>query len=133
MKKFNYKLLNNYKIHGQNVEQSIRFRLTGKIEKADNVPHSVQGDCLNYQIKSARATVCNGTNLEGYLKADAATAYIYGAKNGTAYILTPDEYKAFCYKFGTVDRESTKNGGREKIRLGWESQKMIEWLEQTTK
>ena len=58
--KFNY--LNNYHNHGQNAEQSVRFTLTGEA-KADNVRYDLGADCLNYQIKSARATICKGDNL----------------------------------------------------------------------
>ena len=126
--KFNY--LNNYRNHGQNAEQSIRFTLTGEIAKADNVRHDLGSDCLNYQIKSARATVCKGLDLERYLDLDASTAYIYATNDGTAYIMNRAEYTEFVKAFGTIARESKKNGGTEKIRLGHESQKMLEWLAQ---
>jgi hypothetical protein len=129
MTKFNFTLLNNYKNNGQNVEQSIRFTLTGKIEKADNIAHNKGTDCLNYQIKSARATVCKGRNLGTYLNEDASKAYIYGALDGTAYIMSRQEYENFIENFGTLTRESKKNGGGEKIRLGHETKKMREWLE----
>ena len=69
--KFNY--LNNYTNHGQNAEQSIRFALTGTIERADNLAHNLGTDCLTYQIKSARASVCKGTNIEEYLADDKAS------------------------------------------------------------
>lgn len=129
MTKFNFTLLNNYKNNGQNVEQSIRFTLTGKIEKADNIAHNKSADCLNYQIKSARATVCKGRNLEAYLNEDASKAYIYGTLDGMAYIMNRQEYENFIKNFGTLTRESEKNGGGEKIRLGHETKKMREWLE----
>jgi len=129
MTKFNFTLLNNYKNNGQNVEQSIRFTLTGKIEKADNIAHNKGTDCLNYQIKSARATVCKGRNLKTYLDEDASKAYIYGTLDGMAYIMSRQEYENFIANFGSLTRESEKNGGGEKIRLGHETKKMREWLE----
>lgn len=129
MKKFNFSYLNNYSNHGQNAEQSIRFALTGEISKADNVEHSKGADCLNYQIKSARATVCKGSNLKQYLDIDASSEYIYATKSGTAYVMSRDEYEQFCTEFGTITRESQKNGGGEKIRLKHETSKMIEWLQ----
>lgn len=128
MTKFNFTLLNNYKNNGQNIEQSIRFTLTGKIEKADNIAHNKGTDCLEYQIKSARATVCKGRNLKEYLNEDANKAYIYGTLDGTAYIMSRQEYENFIAIFGTLTRESEKNGGGEKIRLGHETKKMREWL-----
>lgn len=129
MKRFSFTYLNQYKNHGQNAEQSIRFELTGDICKADNLPHTDGADCLNYQIKSARATVCKGSDLDAYLLMDAATAYIYGTNDGQAYIMSCTEYKAFCTEFGTLTMESAKNGGATKIRLKSESKAMLDWLE----
>ena len=115
---------------GQHAEQVARFTLTGKICKADNKPHDLSADCLNFQIKGARATVCRGTDLKAYLDRDAATAFIYvTADFETMYIMSRAEYEEFVNEFGTVTRESSRNGGTEKIRLGYESKRMREWLE----
>ena len=102
MTKFTFTYLNNYRNHGQNAEQSIRFLFTGEVMKADSLPYDKGSDILNYQIKSARATVCEGTDLEKYLELDASTAYIYATKDGTAYVMTKDEYIAFVKQFATV-------------------------------
>ena len=128
MTHFSFEYLHNYTNHGQDAEQSVRFTLTGEIAKADNLRHDLGADCLNFQIKSARATVCKGTDLDAYLDRDASTAYIYATEDGTAYIMNRAEYTAFIKAFGTVTRESQKNGGTEKIRLGHETAKMREWL-----
>lgn len=128
MTTFNFTYLNNYKNHGQDAEQSVRFTLTGEILKADNLPHHLGADCLNYQIKSARATVCKGTDLEAYLNLDASTAYIYADNNGTAWVMSREEYTAFCNEFAVVTTESTRNGGGAKLRLKSESSKMMAWL-----
>jgi hypothetical protein len=128
MTTFTFNYLNNYHNHGQNAEQSVRFTLTGEIAKADNIAHDKSADCLNYQIKSARATVCKGTDLEAYLDRDASTAYIYATEDGIAYIMNRKEYTEFVKTFGTVTRESNKNGGMEKIRLKHETSAMREWL-----
>ena len=130
MTKFHFTYLNNYTNHGQNAEQSIRYELTGKIEKADNLAHDKGADCMGYQIKSARATVCKGTDVVAYIEQDKATAYIYGTKDGIAYIMTVSEYIEFIAIFGTVTRESSKNGGAEKIRLKSESTAMLKYLEE---
>ena len=119
-----------YANNGQHAEQVARFTLTGEICKADNLRHDLGADCLNYQIKSARATVCKGSDLKAYLDHDAATAYIYvTADFSIGYIMNRAEYEQFVNEFGTVTRESHKNGGAEKIRLGHETNKMREWLE----
>ena len=128
MTTFNFTYLNNYRNHGQNAEQSVRFELTGEIAKADNLAHDLGADCLNYQIKSARATVCKGTDLTAYLDRDASTAYIYATKEGRAYVMNRAEYTAFCNTFATVTRESGKNGGSEKLRLGHETPRLLAWL-----
>lgn len=126
--KFNY--LNNYANHGQNAEQSIRKALTGETTKADNLAHDLGADCLHYQIKSARATVCKGTDLATYLATDKATEYIYGTKDGTAYIMNKTEYIDFVKQFGTATTESAKNGGGNKIRLKHETSAMLNYLKE---
>ena len=118
-----------YRNNGQHLEQWTRYTLTGEIAKADNLAHDKGADCLGYQIKSARATVCKGRDLLAYLATDKATAYIYATLSGIAYIMSKAEYVAFVGAFGTVTRESTKNGGGEKIRLKHESVALLEWLE----
>ena len=128
MTTFNFTYLNNYKNHGQDAEQSVRFALTGEILKADNLPHHLGADCLNFQIKSARATICKGTDLEAYLDLDASTAYIYADNNGTAWVMSREEYTRFCNEFATVTTESASNGGGAKLRLKSESSKMVAWL-----
>ena len=128
MKTFHFEYLNNYRNHGQDAEQSVRFTLTGEVVKADNLRHDLGADCLNYQIKSARATVCKGTDLKAYLDLDAATAYIYADNDGTAWIMNREEYESFCTEFGSVQADSRKNGGDLKIRLKSESKAMKEWL-----
>lgn len=128
MTHFTFRRLGNYTNNGQDIEQSIRYAMTGAIEKADNLRHDLGSDCNGYQIKSARATVCKGTDIRAYLATDASNAYIYGTLDGTAYVMTTAEYITFVDTFGTTTRESAKNGGAEKIRLGHETKKMLEWL-----
>jgi hypothetical protein len=128
MEKFSFEYLNNYRNHGQNAEQSIRFTLTGEISKADNLRYDLGSDCLNYQIKSARATVCKGDDLDAYLDKDASTAYIYGTEDGKAYIMNRQEYTEFVQEFGMLTRDSTKNGGAVKIRLKHETDTLRKWL-----
>ena len=130
MTKFFFEYLNNYHNHGQNAEQSIRKALTGELAKADNLAHDKGADCMGYQIKSARATVCKGTDIRAYLATDMATEYIYGTNDGTAYIMSRTEYIEFVEVFGTVTRESTANGGAVKIRLKSESVALLTYLEE---
>ena len=117
-----------YRNNGQHLEQWLRYTLTGKVEKADNIAHDKSTDIGTYSVKSARATVCKGTNLTAYLDTDKATEFVYITKDGTAYVMSRTEYERFVGAFGTITRESQKNGGGEKIRLGHETKKMLEWL-----
>ena len=130
MTKFYFDYLHNYANHGQDAEQSIRKVLTGEVAKADNLPHDQGADCMGYQIKSARATVCKGTDIVAYLATDCATEYIYGTNDGIAYIMNRTEYIEFVEIFGTVTRESTRNGGAEKIRLKSESVALLTYLKE---
>lgn len=119
-----------YKNNGQHAEQVVRYTLTGEIRKADNVPFTVSGDVGDLQVKSARATVCKGTDINEHLKADKATSYGYvTADFGRMFVMSRSEYKAFVEQFGTVTTESHKNGGAKKIRLGHETIGLIDWLE----
>lgn len=128
MEHFNFTYLNNYKNHGQNAEQSIIFALCGQVEKASNLPCTDGGDYKDYQIKSARATICNGLDLHEHLATDKATAYIYGTNDGIAYIFTKSQWLEFCLEFATVTYESAKNGCKAKLRLRSESKEMVRWL-----
>ena len=123
-------LTRTYRNNGQHAEQVYRYTVTGEIAKADNKPATECGDCGNTQIKSARATVCKGTDIISHVKSDAATSYAYViADCSLAYIMSKPEYVEFVKTFATVTRESKANGGAEKLRLKSESKAMREWLE----
>ena len=123
------KLDRQYANNGQEAERIFRFTLTGELAKADNLAHNLATDCLNYQVKSARATVCRGTDIEAYVATEVATEFAYvSADFSTAYIMNKTEYIDFVKTFGTVTKESTTNGGMEKIRLGHETAKLLEWF-----
>lgn len=118
-----------YKNNGQHAEMVFKYTMTGKIVKADNTPYMVSGDYDDIQIKSARATVCKGTDLDRHLQADMAKRYAYVMNDfSAAYIMDKAEYKQFASEFGTITRESSKNGGAEKIRLRYETDTMKKWL-----
>ena len=118
----------HYQIDGQHLEQCVRYTLTGQITKADNIPATQQADCLDYQIKSARATICKGLNIEQHLQQDKAHKYLYVTKNYIGYVMDKSEYLEFCKTFGTITRDSQKNGGQQKLRLKSEGKKMLQWL-----
>lgn len=113
-----------YKNNGQHAEQVARYTLTGKIMKADNKEHRIATDVLNIQIKSARATICKGTDLIKYVREDKATYFGYVNKDfSKMYIMNKLEYIAFCFKFMIKDTESKTK--ETKLRLS----KAIETIE----
>lgn len=123
-------LARQYKNNGQHAEQVLRYTLTGQIIKADNIPAEKGGDCLDIQIKSARATICKGKDLTAWLAKDGARRYAYVTNDfGTAYIMNKAEWLKFAQTFGTITRDSKKNGEAEKIRLGHETNAMRGYLE----
>lgn len=118
-----------YKNNGQHAEQVVRYTLTGETGRADNKPYTECGDVLDIQVKSARATVCYGTDIQAHIELDAATSYAYVTKDfHTMYIMTPSEWKTFVDTFSTVTRDSKKRGGRIKLRLRDETSKMLAYL-----
>lgn len=123
-----------YKNRGQHKEQKARYNLTGKINKADNIPFWTTADCNGIQIKSARATICKGVNIAEHIEKDAARLYMYVCNDEqTAYIMSKSEYYRFCTLFSEQTTESPKNGGTIKTRLKKETRAMIAWLQSNTK
>ena len=118
-----------YKNNGQHAEQVMRFTLTGEIAKADNKPHTLCGDVLDIQIKSAKATVCKGYDIEAYLALDGANRYAYVlADFSKAYVMNKDEYIEFVKAFSCKSRESSQHGGAPKLQLLSESKRMLAWF-----
>lgn len=118
---------NNIGLHAEDV---LSYTLTGQRHKADNISHTVSADVLDIQVKSARATIYNGVDIDFYLKESAASRYAYvTADFSTAYIMNPAEFKLFVLAFGTIERNSQKNGGAEKLRLKHESKALRAWLQ----
>ena len=123
-----------YKNHGQQAELVFRFTLTGKIEKADKRKATETTDCCGYSIKSARATIGRGATVEEALKHDSAERFAYVVKDfSVAYLMSREEYKAFCYDFSTLTTESPKNGKAYKRRFRYETAEMISVLENCSK
>ena len=120
-----------YKNSGQHAEQVARFTFTGEIRKADNKPFTAGGDIGGLQVKSARATICKGFDLDKHLEMDGATCYGYVTDTFEfIYIMTPTEYREFALTFGTRTTDSKANGGGGKLRFRYETDIMRKWLEE---
>lgn len=117
-------------------EDAFRYALTGKcLHTHDSIPYTQGGDVLDYAVKTSHASL--PSNLLGdsisdkvdYMFAnDKANKYVYISNNYIAYIMQPQQFKAFVLAFGRLERDSKKNGGNIKVRLLRESNKMLAWL-----
>ena len=116
-----------YKNNGQEAERVVRYTLTGRLEHADNHEGA---DCMGYQIKTSKASICKGLDIRAHVAHDEATGYVYVlADLSTAYFMNADEYVAFIDLFAHADRDSNgKNHGNVKLRLKTENRAMREWL-----
>ena len=118
-----------YKNNGQNKEQIARYTLTGKIEKADN--RKGDTDVFDIQLKSAKATICNGTDYVTAIQNNKAKRFGYILKTcDTMYIMNKQEFIEFTSLFLQYDRASTQNGGGAVVRLRTCEGKMVQWLEE---
>ena len=128
-------MIRNYSNNGQHAEQLYRYTMTGKVLKADNKPYYLGADLGDVQVKSARATICNGTDLDAHLAQDKADRYAWvTADFSTAYIMTKAEYRIFAETFAEVTTGSKgSNGGKVKMRFRRNAERkginLDKWLE----
>lgn len=118
-----------YRNEGQQAEREARYTLTGKWCNADN--RKGGADCNGYQVKSFRATVCNGTTLDGIAEeyADADGFIFVDRENEQMFVMTAEEWHAFAEAFASVDNGSkTSNGAKTKIRLNQQFKAQRAWL-----
>ena len=108
----------------------------------DHTPYDKGSDIevggLNISVKASRFSLMAGTLCEGrdtvesiwtlYAERVHSNRFAYVTKDFTVYLMTLDEFGAFVHKFCTIEHESTKNGGRAKVKCRHESRAMLEWL-----
>ena len=127
-----------YKNNGQHQQQALTYTLLGEMRKADNIDWTKDSDIPEYRmsVKADRFTLAAGLQgecltdmVEDYFERTASNCWAYCSNNGKAYIMEADEFYHFLMKFCKVDRDSTKNGGKLKVRLPHETRAVTEWLE----
>ena len=127
-----------YKNNGQHAEQLADYALTGQIRKADSVPFDKGSDIpeLEASVKSARFTLASTLKgetfeeqLEDYFARTASKVAVYvSLQLETAFVMDMEEFRAFIETFCKLQRSSSKNGGKQVIRMGTETKKVQEWL-----
>jgi hypothetical protein len=127
-----------YKNNGQHAQQALTYTLLGELRKADNIDWTKDSDIPEYRmsVKADRFSLATGLQgeclvdmLSDYFNRTASNCWAYCSNNGKAYIMDADEWARFIIRFCKVDRDSTKNGGKLKIRLHHETSAVTEWLE----
>ena len=66
--------------------------------------------------------------IEEYFKRTASKVWAYVTEQGTAYIMNETEFRTFLYTFGKFEQDSTRNGGKYKVRFPRETKAMLAWL-----
>ena len=111
--------------------------------KHDSVPFNKGSDLIaqgmKISIKASDFTLMAGNLCHGYTDFDDiwnvfeteshSDTFAYITNNYDVFLMNMDEFKTLVYTFCTIAKESSKNGGKTKIRCRKESAKMREWLE----
>ena len=127
--------------HGDACEENFDYMLNGHISGKDSLPFDMASDVehmgVGYSVKSDHFTLVSarlvvGDNmadiLDQYFARVHSTRWAYVGRNDMAYIMNMAEFRNFIETFGTLERESSKNGGGLKVRCRAESRKMLDWL-----
>lgn len=126
-----------YRNNGLHAQQVVDFTLTGQIRKADNRKWNEQSDIpeLLMSVKADRFTLASDLvgeticeKVDDYFNRVRSITWAYLANDGTIYIMNCSEFKAFLLRFAKLERDSTKNGGRMKVRFPHETEMVKQWL-----
>lgn len=128
-----------YTNRGQNAEASLAFAKVGEVRKHDNLRWDRGSDIPEFHIsvKSEKFSLCGGGQLHGnnlsemlddYFARVASTVFAYVTKDFGVYEMNACEFRNFLDEFGSISRESSKNGGKVKVKALSESRRMLEWF-----
>ena len=143
MKFINILLGGTYQNSGINAEIAYALACGESAHTFDHVPYNEGSDVnvgnRHISVKSSAFSLMSGSLCEGqqtfdgiwnlYESKTASNEWTYITKDGRAFEMDLNEFKAFVYEFCGTEKESSKNGGAMKIRCRKESKKMLKWLE----
>lgn len=129
----------NYKNFGQHAEQVLTYTLTGEIRKADKVPFYMGSDIPEYEmsVKSSKFSLMSGNAcicqdfdgmVEEFFSRAKSKQFAYITQDMVAYVMNVEQFRQFVYEFCGLEKESSKNGGRYKVKMRAESKKTLAWL-----
>lgn len=128
-----------YANFGNHAEQCLTYMLTGELRTHDHIRYDKGSDIPEFHmsVKSAKFTLMSGNLCESqdfdgiveeFFQKTASEQFAYVTQDMIAYIMTATEFKEFVYNFCRLERESSQNGGRYKVKMRMESKKVIEFL-----
>ena len=131
--------ISTYANAGARAEQNLIYAICGQTRAHDSVPFDKGSDYPEWHlsIKSSRFTLASGNlmksttfdgQIEEYFERTASKVWAYVAENGIAYIMNETEFRAFLTTFGKFERDSERNGGKNKIRFPRETKAIMQWL-----
>ena len=129
------------KNNGDRAEENFDFAMNGFISGKDSLGYDVADDVthngIGYSVKSNHFSLASANLIKGetmteklnyYFETVHSTKAVYVTKDNIAYIMNMNEFREMLEAFGTLERESNKNGGGLKVRCKAESKKMRDWL-----
>lgn len=128
-----------YPNKGMNKEACLALAKCHELRKHDNVQWYEGSDIPEYcmSVKSSKFSLCSGGHLKGdtlsemlddFFARVASTVFAYVTEEYEVYEMTATEFRSFLEVFSGLERESTKNGGKIKVKCRAESRKMLEWF-----
>ena len=141
MKAYAITAIRTHKNEGINKQQSMDFFHNGRTGRHDNLKWYETSDLpeQSMSVKSARFSLCAGGQLKGkniqemlddYFARVASIKFTYVTCDYVAYEMDAKEFRAFLECFGTLEKESTQNGGKIKVKAKSESKEMLKWLKE---
>ena len=129
-----------YANNGMHAEQVVAFALTNEMRKHDHVSFDKGSDIPEFKmsVKSSGATLMSGNLchheekeaiIAEFFERTASELFAYVTNDfSIAYVMNCREFFEFLTEFSNTCHESTRNGGKIKLQLYKDSQRMMRWF-----